>query len=68
MKFEFEIKLADLEDASQAKDGQISVKLPKAQEIEFKTLNVKRDKELSKIMRDFALKLIAHAKKEDRAS
>lgn len=68
MKFEFEIKLADIDETNQDKEGQISVKLPKAQQREFKTLNMKRDKELSKIMRDFALKLIAHAKKEDRAS
>lgn len=50
MKIDFEIDLDHLQDAP-AKDGQISVKLPKDQEIRFKTLNTRYQKRLSAVMR-----------------
>jgi hypothetical protein len=57
MKIEFDIDIGTIQECP-PKDGQISVKLPKEQELRFKLLNVKHEKKLSAFMRDFALKLM----------
>jgi len=65
MKFDFKIDLATLTEEP-TKDGQISVKLPKDQEVRFKTLNIRHNKKLSAYMRDFAIRLMDMV--EDQAS
>lgn len=57
MKIAFEIDLSPLADEP-PKDGQVSVKLPKDQELRFKTLNIRHEKKLSAWMREFALRLM----------
>lgn len=67
MTIDFEIDITKLEDGP-AKDGQISVKLPKEQERRFKSLNAKYDKQLSAWMRDFALRLMDKVEARDTAA
>lgn len=57
MKIDFDIDLARLDEIP-PKDGQISVKLPKEQELRFKILNTRHQKRLSSLMRDFCFKLM----------
>lgn len=57
MKIDFEIHLQN-SDESPVKDGQINFKVPKDQEIRFKTLNIKNQKKLSGWLRDFAFTLM----------
>jgi len=59
MKFEFEITAVGGSDKSKVlNDGQITTKLPKSAEEDFKVCNIKYGKELSETMRSFALFLI----------
>lgn len=65
MNIEMDIDFSKLKEAP-PKDGQISVKLPKDQEIRFKMLNIKHEKKLSALMRDFALKLMDKMELHDK--
>lgn len=57
MKIDFDIDLTALDEVP-PKDGQVSIKLPKDQELRFKILNTKHQKRLSSLMRDFCFKLM----------
>lgn len=67
MKIEFDIDLETL-DETPAKDGQISVKVTKEQEMRFKTLNTRHSKKLSAFMREFAFRLMDKIESRDKAS
>lgn len=66
MKFDFEIELDVSTEAH--KDGQISVKLPKNDEIRFKMLKARYDKKLNEWARVAILKLIDKLETQDQAS
>lgn len=57
MKIDFDIDLKGLDEIP-TKDGQVSIKLPKDQELRFKVLNTKHQKRLSSLTRDFMIKLM----------
>lgn len=51
-----------------AKDGQVNIKLPKADEIRFKMQKAKFDKKLNAWARDLILKLLDKLEEHERAS
>jgi len=67
MKIEFDIDLSEL-DQPELNDGQVTVKLPKAIGEQFKILNIKHNKQLSKYMRKFALTLITKIESRDKSA
>ncbi len=70
MLFSMEIKLKidTTKPSSDYKDGQISVKLAKRDEIRFKMLKAKHDKVLNEWARSLILKLIDQLESQDVAS
>lgn len=69
MKFEFKVELAEASESDVIlNNGQIKVSVPKERELRFNALNKQHQKELSKILRKFALKLIDHVDVEKSKS
>lgn len=66
MKFDFDL---DLTITESPKDGQVNVKLSKADEVRFKMQKAKHDKRLNEWTRALILQLIDRLEQqEDRAS
>ena len=66
MKIDFEVDVSVSQEAK--KDGQISVKLPKADEIRFKMQKAKYDKQLNEWARLLILQLLDNLEAKDQLS
>lgn len=56
MKFEFCVDIKEQDEPSMR--GQINVRVPEEQEDRYKLLNLKHKRRLSRLMREFAYKLM----------